>query len=178
MSLFIAVAALPWEWVSCGGGLGGALNAAISSNLRPFPSWSRTLDGYRFGPMTRVGLLASAAVGAAASVGLLWALQGMANFSALDGHGIPLRLLGASVFVGFITARGLTSEVDKVLLRLAVRNAAAAPAAHPQVARAIDHAPPYTVYKLAAELAPRRRPHPPGALQASSGFDKAHPHRP
>ncbi len=178
MSLFIALAALPWDWVSFGGGLGGALNAATSSNLRPFPSWSVPLDGYRFGWVTRVGLLASAAVGAAASVGVLWALQDMADVNALRDHGLPLRLVGASAFVGFITARGLTSEVDKVLLRLAVQKAASAPAAHPQIAQAIDHAPPYAVYELAAELAPRRRPRPPGALHAAHSFDKAHPQRP
>jgi hypothetical protein len=96
---------------------------------------------------------------------------------AIQGDETPLGLLAASFYGGFVTARVLTSEVDKVLLRLAVRSAAAAPAAHPEIAEAIDHAPPYAVYKMAVDLAPRRRHLPPGRIHVSSGFEEAQPHR-
>src|SRR5689334_23239491 len=121
MSFLNALAGLPWDWVCFGGGLGGALNAAFSSNLKPFPAWSRSTSGPRLGHVTRIGLVVSCSVGAAASLALLWALAGMANFENLEEGLMRLRLIAASVFVGFVTARGLTSEVDKVLLRRAVR---------------------------------------------------------
>jgi hypothetical protein len=125
----------------------------------------------------RVGLLVSSVVGAVASLGLLWALRGMADFDAVRADEVPVRLIAASLFVGFVTARGLTSEVDKFLLRLAVRNAAAAPAAHPEVAEALDHAPPYAAYRIAVDLMPRRRMPPPGRIHVATGFDKVQPQR-
>lgn len=173
----MTMAGLPWDWVVIGGGLGGTLSAAISSNLNPFPSWLRALDGGRFGPVTRIGLLVSSAVGAASSLGLLLALQGAADFDDVAAGRVPRRLLAFSLVVGFLAARGLTNEVDKVLLRLAVLDAATAPAAHPAVAHALDSAPPYAVYKMAAGLKPRRSATPPGRIHVSSGFDDAHPQR-
>ncbi len=190
MSNMYAVATLPLEWVFIGGGLGGALNAALSSNLRLLPRWAQDA---RIGVshVVRVGLLVSSAVGATASVALLWVIWGIADLDVRTGA-VPLRLIAASLFVGFMTARGLTSEVDKMLLRLAVRSAAAAPAAHPHIAQALDHAPPYTVYQIAVELTPRGRSTPPGQVHVSrrfthdhaerspfdaARFDKAHPQR-
>jgi len=177
MSYFLTMAGLPWDWVAMGGGLGGALSAAISSNLTPFPAWCRSLDGGRLGPMTRVGLLVSSAVGAASSLGLLLALQGTADFDDVSRSGIPGRLLAFSLVVGFLAARSLTNEVDKALLRLAVRDAASAPAAHPEVAHALDSAPPYAVYELAVGLKPRRPSSPPGRVPVTSRFDEPHPQR-
>jgi len=175
MSYTEALAALPWDWILLGGALGGALNAASSSNLRLFPAWSLDRRGIGTSHVVRVGLLVSSAAGALGSAGV-WAVGGMATLS-IRGDDLPFRLLVASLLVGFVTARGLTSEVDKVLLRLAVRSAAAAPAVHPEIAEAIDHAPPYAVYKMAADLAPRRRHFPPGRIHVGSGFEEAHPHR-
>ncbi len=177
MSYLNALSALPWDWVLLGGGLGGALNAAFSSNLRLLPSWSPDARGIGASHVIRVGLLASSAVGASAAAGLLLALRGMTEFDGLRVDEVPFRLVISSFFVGFVTARGVTSEVDKILLRLAVRNAAAAPAAHPEVALAIDHAPPYAVYNMAVELMPRRRSSPPGRIHVTTAFDKVQAQR-
>jgi hypothetical protein len=177
MSYFLTMAGLPWDWFAMGGGLGGALSAAISSNLTPFPAWLRSLDGGRFGPMTRVGLLVSSAVGAASALGVLLALQGTAEFDDVSQGRIPGRLLAFSLIVGFLAARSLTNEVDKVLLRLAVRDAASAPAAHPEITHALDSAPPYAVYEMAAGLKPRRPASPPGRVHVTSRFEGPHPQR-
>ena len=176
MSDIDTLAAMPWAWILPSGALGGALNAAFSSNLRLLPSWSLDARGVGISRVIRVGLLVSSTVGAVASVGLLYALPGVDTLDLRPGE-VPFRLVMAGLFVGFVTARGLTSEVDKLLLRLAVRNAAAAPAAHPEIAQAIDHAPPYAVYRMAVDLAPRRRRSPPGRLHVGPGFEKAHPQR-
>src|SRR5262245_30969006 len=98
MSYLNALAGLPWDWVCVGGGLGGALSAAFSSNLRPFPAWSRTINGTRLGHVTRIGLVLSCSVGAVASLALLWALAGMASFDNVDEGQMRVRLLAASLF--------------------------------------------------------------------------------
>lgn len=171
-----AAAALPWEWVCAGGTLGGFLNAALSGSFSLLPSWSRTDPNGTLGPVTRLGLLVNATIGALASAGLLLALRGMLDFDEmLDG--VSLRLLAWSLFVGFFTTRGLTSEVDKVLLRRAARNAAAAPAAHPDVADAFDRAPAHAVYLMAVNLLPRRRSCPPGRVDLRPPLVKVHPQR-
>jgi hypothetical protein len=176
MSYMNAVA-LPWEWVLLGGGIGGAVNALLSNNLSLLPAL--TLD--RHGPtgtrVVRVGSLASSTVGAAAAAGVFWALRGLVDLDVALSSQVVLPLLVSSFFVGFVSARGLTSEADKALLRLAVRNAATSPAAHPQIAEAIEHAPPYAVYKLALDLVPRRRSRHTSQLHLPRGLEKAEPQR-
>ena len=83
MSYLNALSTLPWDWVLLGGGLGGALNAVSSSNLRLFPAWARDTRGVNGGRVIRVGLLVSSTVGAATSLGLIWSLREMATFEAV-----------------------------------------------------------------------------------------------
>ena len=61
MSSLTVLTALPWDWVLLGGGLGGALNAAFSSNLRLLPSWSLDSRSIGVSRVVRVGLLVSSA---------------------------------------------------------------------------------------------------------------------
>jgi len=71
-----------------------------------------------------------------------------------------LVLLGLSdLFISFVSARWVTNEVDKLVLRKAVFKAASAPAAHPDTVDQMALAPPYTLYTLAERLQPRRAGH-------------------
>ena len=111
MSYMNAVA-LPWEWVLLGGGLGGMVNAVLSNNLALLPAVTLDRRGVAGTRIVRVGLLASSAAGAAAAAGVLWALRGLVDLDvALDSE-IVLPLLASSLFVGFVSARGLTNEAD------------------------------------------------------------------
>ena len=176
MSYMNAVA-LPWEWVLLGGGLGGAVNAVLSNNVSLLPALTLDRHGAAGTRVVRVGSLASTAAGAVAAAGVLWALRGLLNLDVTLDSQVVGPLLASSLFVGFVSARGLTNEADKALLRVAVRNAASSPAAHPEIAEAIDHASPYTVYQLALDLVPRRRSKPTRPIQVGRGFNKAEPQR-
>ena len=160
----IYVVNMPWNMVLLGGGLGGLMNAALSSNLRLMPSLAAALLPGDTRRLLRVGLLANLVASGGTVAGLAWTLSRLLDvrLSSLPSEQI---LLGG-VLVGFLVARGLTSEVDKGVLRLAVRTAASAPAAHPEVAKAIEHAPPYAVYQITTTLVPRRRALP-GSLHST-----------
>jgi hypothetical protein len=58
-----------------------------------------------------------------------------------------------------VSARWVTNEVDKLVLRKAVFKAASAPAAHPDTVDQMALAPPYALYTLADRLLPRRTGH-------------------
>jgi hypothetical protein len=96
--------------------------------------------------------------------------------SRLGRTGTALAVVSAYFLVGFLTCRAVSNELDKALLRSAVRSAAVAPAAHPDVAKALERVPPYAVYELANTLAPRYRL-PPGLRLPPVALHRAHPQR-
>jgi hypothetical protein len=144
-------AALYWALVpAIVGGAGGALNAVMTDDLRVLPSYLKTLAFGTSTTILRPGLVGNVILGAVAAVLIVWGLSESAARETWS-----FRLLGASAFSGFVTARWASGEADKQLLRCAVSRACVAPAAHPEVVRAIAAARPFKVYTLAEQLMPR-----------------------
>jgi hypothetical protein len=139
------------------GGAGGALNALLSDRARLWPSvLTLTPGGTR---VVRIGIVGNILTGAAAAVCIYWAIQAAGSTLIAKG-GLGLLLLGCSnLFIAFVTARWVTNEVDKAVLRQAVFKAASAPAAHPDTVGEMELAPPYTIYTLVDRLMPRRAGH-------------------
>ena len=139
------------------GGLGGALNAVLSDHTRLFPSVvTLTPGGTR---VIRIGIAGNILTGAVVTVCLFWAMQTAG--STLNANGsLGFLLLGLiDLFISFVSARWVTNEVDKLVLRKAVFKAASAPAAHPDTVDQMAVAPPYALYTLADRLLPRRTGH-------------------
>jgi len=139
------------------GGIGGALNAVLSDHARLLPSIvTLTPGGTR---VVRIGIVGNILTGMIVTLCLFWTIQ--AAGSTLNANGsLGLVLLGLSdLFISFVSARWVTNEVDKLVLRKAVFKAASAPAAHPDTVDQMELAPPYTLYTLAERLQPRRAGH-------------------
>lgn len=120
-----------------------------------------------------MGLLLNCAIGAGVAALVHVSIEGVTQPTLVTP--LPI-LLVFSTLHGLLVARVLGSEVDKRLLRHALKNAISSPAAHPDMARAIDRATPYDVYRLALELVPRRlMTSPSRALPVGPSADSA-PH--
>jgi hypothetical protein len=145
------------------GASGGALNAVLSDCAHLLPSLVTLSPGRT--RIVRVGVLGSIGTGVATAVCLSWIIQiAGASLSATSDFGLVL--LGfCDLFIAFMSARWLTNEVDKLVLRHAVFKAASAPAAHPDVVDEMETAPPYTLYTLVDRLLPRRAGAPMTRLQ-------------
>jgi hypothetical protein len=137
-------------WCAIAGCVGGLLNATTSHNLFLWP--------FRV-PSAGVvvpGLVANVLIGGSASLAGVRALCGAAGPQTTPAGNLALTLLAALV-AGGLAARWLTSQADVRLLRAAASRACAAPAAHPDTARAIETASPYEVFQTAADLVPKFR---------------------
>jgi hypothetical protein len=136
------------------GGTGGALNGVLSDCTHVLPSLVTLSPGQT--RIVRVGILGSIATGLATAVFLSYVIEiAGARLTATSGFGLVL--LGfCDFFIAFVSARFLTNEIDKLVLRKAVFKAASAPAAHPDVVDEMETAPPYTLYALVDRLLPRR----------------------
>ena len=140
----------PLVWVAFAGAAGGMVNAIVSHNLFLWP--------FRVSPVKVVmpGLVVNVAVGAMGAVGGVLAFCGGASHPPLTAGDLALSLAG-SLLVGGLAARWVTNEADVRLLRAAATRACAAPAAHPDTARAMEIASPYEVFQTATDLVPRFR---------------------
>jgi hypothetical protein len=146
-----------WVVALAVGGAGGALNAVLSDHACLLPSVVTLSPGGT--RVIRIGIVGNIVTGALAAVGLYWAIQAAGSTLSAKG-GLGLVLLGCSnLFIAFVSARWVTNEVDKLVLRKAVFKAASAPAAHPDTVGEMELAPPYTLYTLADRLLPRRAGH-------------------
>jgi hypothetical protein len=146
------------SWVvTLGGGIGGALNAVLSDRAAVLPSIVTLSPGQT--RVLRVGVAGNVVTGASVALSLYSIVQvAGTTLSATSGFG--LLLLGlCDLFVAFVSARWVTNEVDKLLLRKAVFKAATAPAAHPDLVGEMEVAAPYTLYTLADRLLPRTAGH-------------------
>ena len=154
---FTVMTSLSWLVALVIGGAGGALNAVLSDHAGLLPSVVTLSPGGT--RVVRIGIVGNILTGAAAAVGLYWAIQAAGSTLSANG-GFGLVLLGCSdLFIAFVSARWVTNEVDKLVLRKAVFKAASAPAAHPDTVGQMEMAPPYTLYTLADRLLPRRAGH-------------------
>jgi hypothetical protein len=139
------------------GSLGGALNAALSDRARVLPSLVSLSPGGM--KLVRIGISGNVVTAAAATLAVHWAFDAAgASLGANSWFGLVL-LACCDLFIGFVSARGVTNEVDKRVLRRAVFKAASAPAAHPDTVGAMEMAPPETLYSLVDGLMPRRAGH-------------------
>jgi hypothetical protein len=139
--------------VTGAGAAGGALNALVTDNRRPWPS--RVERGARRG-LVLPGLVVNVAVGAGCSAAALWTFGGAGSTTSI-GRAMLQMVVG--MLIGSLGARWITNEADKRLLRAAACRAAAAPAADPETIRAMEVAPPRAVLKVATALEPRRATH-------------------
>src|SRR4029453_875677 len=107
-----------WLVALVGGGVGGALNAVLSDHARLLPSVvTLTPGGTR---VVRIGIVGNIVTGAAVALGLFWVIQAAGSTLNANG-GLGLLLLGcANLFIAFVSARWVTNEVDKLVLRKAV----------------------------------------------------------
>lgn len=137
-------------WAAVAAAAGGALNVVVSRDYRFWPSVRWDVPGSR---VVRPGLLLGAVAGAGPA-GLLVVIGHMITGAATSVYTIAL-LVAGSLSLGFVVSRWLTSEMDKRLLRAALRQACAAPAASPDVVRAVLAAAPQRAYELASEMMPR-----------------------
>ncbi len=140
-------------WATVVGALGGILNAMLSDNLFLLPA--RVVANSNV-TIVRPGVVMNGLVGAAAGIGVLRAFTGACTALHESTGSLAVAFIAACA-VGAATARWMTNEVDKRLLRAAVAAAAGAPAAHPDTVSAIKTAAPYSVFKMASGLAPRTR---------------------
>jgi len=148
---------LSWLITLAVGGAGGALNAVLSDRARVLPTFVTLSPGGT--RIVRVGILGNVLTGAITALCLYWAVQATSSTLRAKG-GLDLVLLGlCNLFIAFVSARWVTNEVDKLVLRKAVYKAASAPAAHPDVVDEMEMAPPYTLYALVDRLLPRRAGH-------------------
>ena len=146
-----------WVLALVVGGFGGALNAVLSDHARLLPSIVTLSPGGT--RVVRVGILGNILTGVVVTLCLFWAIQAAGSTLNADG-GLGLVLLGLSdLFIAFVSARWVTNEVDKLVLRKAVFKAASAPAAHPDTVDQMELAPPYALYTFADRLLPRRAGH-------------------
>ena len=123
------------------GGAGGMLHASHTDEWRVLPSFARW-NGTR---AIRLGLLGNMGVAALAATVCVWALAGFESFAPHPTCGQVLALTIASVGIGFGAARLATDETDIRILREAVCEASAAPAAPLDTVRALEAARPWTV---------------------------------
>jgi len=147
----------PWIVALIIGAVGGALNAMLSDHARLLPSLvTLTPGGTR---VVRIGIVGNILTGVVVTLGLFWAIQAAGSTLNTD-NGLGVFVLGGAVlFVSFVSARWVTNEVDKAVLRKAVAKAASAPAAHPDTVDQMAFAAPYALYTLADRLLPRRAGH-------------------
>jgi len=152
MSLF-------WMMALVIGGLGGGLNAALSKHGRFLPAVRRLSPGGL--RIVRAGVLGDIVTGALAAVCAGWVLRTSGSTLVIDGGLGVLLLVLAGLFVAFLSARWVSNEVDKLVLRRAVFKAIRSPAAHPDALQRIELAAPETIYAIVDELLPRRAGHRP-----------------
>ena len=133
------------------------MNAAFSDYARLVPSVVTLSPGHT--RVVRIGVLGNLVIGAATAMFVRWLIQ-VSGASLNVENGFGLVLLGlCNLFVAFVSARWVTNEVDKLVLRKAVFKAASAPAAHPDAMGEMDKAKPYTLYVLVDRLLPRKAGH-------------------
>ena len=148
---------ISWLVTLAVGGFGGGLNAVFSDCARLLPSVVTLSPGRT--RVVRVGILGNVITGAITALSLRGLIY-ISGASLSANGGIGLVLLGfCDFFIAFVSARWVTNEVDKLVLRNAVYKAASAPAAHPDVVGEMEVAPPYTLYVLTDRLLPRRAGH-------------------
>jgi hypothetical protein len=148
---------VPWMISLAVGGLGGAINAALTRQLHLAPVLITAAPSQRVDAV-QLGVLGNVVIAAAASaMGALTMAGGCPEAAPSETQ--AMLAAGGGLSIGFVVARWCTSEADKLLLRRAVCSASIAPAAHPDTVAALEHAHPLAVYHAAKAMMPRRTGH-------------------
>jgi hypothetical protein len=135
---------------SVSGAIGGLLNGLLSDRRQMLPSLVQSSRGRS---VLQIGLLGNLVVASFSSWICVWALGGPDGAERMEVGSILVRLVTTTA-LGFGAARLFTSESDKRLLREAVCNASAAPAAPPDAVQAMESATPWAVYASTVDLMP------------------------
>jgi hypothetical protein len=130
------------------------LNGLLSRPVRWVPCAKRILPGRRL--VVCLGVVGNIAVGAAATTATWWLPIERAGAGMASSEVALVLASIAHLAIGFLTARWVTSERDRAVLRGAVYTAAMAPAAHPDTIRAFERASADTIYDTVQQLIPRR----------------------
>lgn len=151
--------AIPVSWIVALviGGAGGCLNAVLSDHACVLPSLVTLSPGGT--RVVRIGIIGNVLVGAVAAACVILALQAAGSTLTANGNVGLLLLACSDFFVAFVSARWVTNEVDKQVLRKAICKAVSAPAAHPDTIGDMEVAAPYAIYTIVDRLLPRRAGH-------------------
>ena len=153
-------------WLMCyvlaAGAVGGTINAIMhvmedpQNNFLVLPKFHKIDDGEE---VFRPGILSNVLIGSIAAL-ISWGLYGPWGQVVVFGPqrtdvplpSLTLSALICAILVGIGGARGLSNEVDKVLLRTAAVNAAMSPA-DPGLAQQLKTSSPTRMAMLAADAA-------------------------
>jgi hypothetical protein len=137
-------------WTVSIGALGGLLYGLMSDSKH---IWPKLINVGRRRPLPRVGLIGNAVIGMAAG-GLLTTTALGSDSTSFSGSGLTWSSAGVQLLCSFIASSAISGYTERRFLRLAMRNAAMAPAADPATVRALEAATPYEAYIAAERLAP------------------------
>lgn len=135
-------------WTVAIGVVGGLLSGLMSDSKHV---WPKLIDVGRSKPLPCVGLVGNAVIGMAAAE-----LLSLTVFRGGDVSSTAAAWLHAStqLLFSFLASSAIRGYTDSRFLRLAIRNAAMAPAADPATVRALEVATPCEAYVATTRLAP------------------------
>jgi hypothetical protein len=141
-------------WTISIGAVGGLLYGLLSDSKHLWPTLVNVGCSRR---LPRAGLIGNAVVGIVAG-GLLATTVLRDGSASSTTTGLPWSYACAQLLCSFLASSAISGYTDRRFLRLAVRNAAMAPAADPAAVRALEVATPYDAYVAAGRLAPPLSP--------------------
>lgn len=154
-------------WTVAIGAVGGLLYGLMSDSKHV---WPQLIDVGRRRPLPHMGLIGNAVIGIVAGqlVAVTISTNNTLSLSATDlswSHGC------AQLLCSFLVSSTIGGYLDRRFLRLAIRNAATAPAADPATVRALEGATAFEAYVATGRLTP-----PPSRVWATRGVRfLAHP---
>jgi hypothetical protein len=141
-------------WTISIGAAGGLLYGLLSDSRHLWPTLVNVGCSRR---LPRAGLIGNAVVGIIAG-GLLATTVLRDGSASSTMTGLSWSYACAQLLCSFLASSAISGYTDRRFLRLAVRNAAMAPAADPAAVRALEAATPYDAYVAAGRLAPPLSP--------------------
>ena len=137
-------------WTVAIGAIGGLLYALMSGSKNV---WPKLIDVGGRRPLPHIGLIGNVVIGIAAGE-LLTIIILTGNAVSLATSDLTWPQSCALFLCSFLASSTIGGYTDRRFLRLAVRNAASAPAADPATVRALEGATPIEAYVATARLAP------------------------
>jgi hypothetical protein len=137
-------------WTVAIGAAGGLLYGLMSDSKHV---WPNLIDVGRHRPLPHIGLIGHAVIGMAAGE-LVTIIILTSNTVSLTATGPTWSNACAQVLCSFLASSTIGGYTDRRFLRLAIRNAATAPAADPATVRALEVATPCEAYVATGRLTP------------------------